>query len=274
MFTLISDIYSHHTVNNLQRVSQTKDDYTTETDAYFGKNVRNVEVETPVYHNISVPNSTFKSKSNKLIVLMYHHIDDMNFSDRYYYVKTSSFFNQMKYLYESGYTLLTFDNIEDYEKYKNPIVITFDDGYEDNYLNAYPILKHFNLKATIFLIAQFIDKPTYLKTDNIKEMRDVISFQSHTNCHPNLKTIDKDSVEKECFESRQIIENFTSEKVVAIAYPYGMYNPEIVDTVKKYYSYGITGDNGYFKLIDDRYKIKRVAVTFADTLNDFIKKVH
>lgn len=273
LIVFIVNLYRYSSICTLESVSLPNADIITTNRSSFQNREKPIYSETNEHYNISEPSKKFNGKNNKLIVLMYHHIDDMNYIDKYYYVKPSSFCSQMKYLYENGYMTLTFENIKSNEKYQKPVVITFDDGYDDNYLNAYPILKNFGLKATIFLIAQFIDKPAYLKCNYIKEMRDVISFQSHTNCHPNLKTIDKDLIAKECIESKRIIENLTFQNVLAIAYPYGMYNQDVIDTVKKYYTYGITGDNGYYMHNNDRYTIKRVAITYVDTLEDFINKV-
>ncbi|HEX9059953.1 MAG TPA: polysaccharide deacetylase family protein [Clostridia bacterium] len=220
----------------------------------------------------SESSSNLIKDGDKLPVLMYHHVDDKDFDDRYYYVKPTSFYEQMKYLYDNEYTTLTFNEVKDYKRYKKPVLITFDDGYNDNYLNAYPVLKGFNMKATVFLIAQFIDKPEYLSKSNISKMKDVVSFQSHTNCHSNLKELDNDLIEKECIESKKIIENITGKSVIAISYPFGMYNQSVIDIAKRHYTYGITGDNGYLDHGNGTFTIKRIPVTYNETLNDFKKK--
>lgn len=60
----------------------------------------------------------------------------------------------------------------------------------------------YNLKATIFLVSNFIDSSQYLTSGQIKEMSDIISFQGHTKSHPPLTKIKKDDIEKECNESK------------------------------------------------------------------------
>ena len=72
---------------------------------------------------------------------------------------------------------------------EKPVIITFDDGYADNYENAYPILKKYGFKATIFLIYDFTNTyPNYLTWDQIAEMKEsgLIRFESHTMTHANL----------------------------------------------------------------------------------------
>ncbi|MBR3622573.1 MAG: polysaccharide deacetylase family protein, partial [Selenomonadaceae bacterium] len=95
---------------------------------------------------------------NKILVLNYHKIDNVNISLS---VPPAEFDKQMKYLKDNDYHTITPDelyaSIEGREKLpENPVLITFDDGYADNYTNAYPILKKYDFKATIFVISSFV----------------------------------------------------------------------------------------------------------------------
>ena len=65
----------------------------------------------------------------------------------------------MNYLKNDGFTVISFEQIDQIAGIKKPVIITFDDGYENNYTYAYPILKKYNFTATIFVCTDFIDKP-------------------------------------------------------------------------------------------------------------------
>jgi len=80
-----------------------------------------------------------------------------------YVVPPEEFAAQLDYLREEGYTTITPQDYARARKGKQelpekPVILSFDDGYEDNYTNAYPILKKYNLKATIFIVTGFVSK--------------------------------------------------------------------------------------------------------------------
>ena len=93
-------------------------------------------------------------------VLNYHQINDQDHNALT--LSNSEFEAQMKYLAKEGYTSITPDELADHLQYnkevpEKSILSTFDDGYKDNYINAYPILQKYNLSATIFLISDFVN---------------------------------------------------------------------------------------------------------------------
>ena len=96
----------------------------------------------------------------KVLVLNYHKVDNTFISLA---VRPDDFDKQMQYLSDNGYNTITPDELYDSlagnkELPENPVLITFDDGYEDNYTNAYPILKKYGFKGTIFVISSFLGK--------------------------------------------------------------------------------------------------------------------
>lgn len=206
-------------------------------------------------------------------VLLYHAVDDHIVGSEELFVSPAEFYKQMKYLHEQKYTTLTFNNIDDYNQYKKPILITFDDGYKDLYQYAFPILKEFDFKATVFLITGYVDHPSYLSQKEISEMSDVFSFESHTVSHPQLDQMTDAQVEKECRESKDQIEKIIHKPVNALSYPYGRYNKNVLAIAEKYYKYCVTTNYGNYKTGDNRYEIKRINVARSDTIDAYREKI-
>lgn len=171
-------------------------------------------------------------------VLNYHQVND----DSYTVLTLSSYeFNaQMKYLEEADYTSITPDQLVDYLKNNiplppNPVLITFDDGYEDNYRVAYPILVQHHLTATIFLISDYVNKnPHYLTWEQVHDMQQYgITFGSHTVHHKNLVKLSDTDIQQELQQSRRTLEDNLRQPVKYLAYPGGMYNAHIAQLAKE-----------------------------------------
>ena len=145
---------------------------------------------------IFLPTNVLAQK--RVPILIYHSIDQFTgHGFKELYVTPANFEEQMKYLRDMGYTLLTFDKWKDINKVDKPIFITFDDGYKNN-LHAFAIFQklksdRFKPTGTIFVISDFIGGSNRLSSEDFKRMADsgLISIQSHTATHPNLKNIQK-----------------------------------------------------------------------------------
>ncbi len=206
-------------------------------------------------------------------VLVYHAVDDHVYGREGLFVKPQEFYKQMEYLYDHKYTTLTFNNIQAYDKYKNPILITFDDGYRDVYLYAFPVLKKFKLQATMFLVAGLVGKPGYLTQKDIREMSGVFSFESHTLTHPELDKKSSEELEEECRKSRDVIEGIIGKTVNTLSFPYGRYSRKVLAVARKYYRYCVTTNYGVYHNGDDRNEINRIYITGSDTMDVYRKKI-
>lgn len=163
------------------------------------------------------------------------------------------FLEQMRYLKDNGYTTISLDELYMYMQGqlslpKKPIVITFDDGYRDNYTTAFPILKSLGFKASVFVITQTIDKDdSYLTSDQIKEMdKNGISIESHTLFHDKLDSLSYQEQMDTLLQSKMQIEKILDRKVVYFAYPYGLYNNETLLCLKEAgYKMAFTTNRGW-----------------------------
>ena len=126
-----------------------------------------------------------------------------------------------------------------------PVVITFDDGYMDNYTWAYPILKRYGLTASIMLVTSNIggtnewdqdsetESSQLLGTAEIREMaRNGITYGSHTLTHRALTELDDDEAWKEIVESKSALESLTGSEINTFCYPYGHFDQSSREAVE------------------------------------------
>ncbi len=178
---------------------------------------------------------------NAPLALMYHLVLDQPFSSlESLFVRPSELRGHIEALLEKGYTFIFAD---DYDYYSGKTVImSFDDGYLDNYTEVFPIIKEYNVKITIFMISNYINGADYLSADMIKEMSSsgLVSFQSHTASHPDLTTLSADSLRYEFKTSNEAIESLTGRPVRALCYPTGANNAFVQSVASEYYDFAYT----------------------------------
>ncbi|HMM22975.1 MAG TPA: polysaccharide deacetylase family protein [Selenomonadales bacterium] len=171
-------------------------------------------------------------------VLNYHQVN--NEAHNSLTLSSSEFEDQMAYLAKSGYTSISPEQLVDYLQYgkelpPNPILITFDDGYEDNYRVAYPILRKYHFTATIFLITDFVgNNGRYLTWKQVREMRDNgFDFESHTLSHILLSNATDEEIRSQLVKSKEALEWRLGQKVEYLAYPGGAYDQQVVKLAKE-----------------------------------------
>ena len=215
-----------------------------------------------------------------LPILTYHNI---SYEKGSFFVSPENFAKQMEYINKKGYEVITLDelvvSIKNKKQLKrNKVVITFDDGYKDNFTYAYPILKKFSFPATIFLVTNFIGKEfkgdgkEFLSWNEVMAMsKDGIFFGGHTKTHFDLGEV---SDEKFTFEeiagSKKAIEEKTGMQVDYFCYPSGAFNEKTKElVVQAGYKGACTTNRGFAKFNRDVYELKRIKVTNSDTNNPF-----
>ena len=188
-------------------------------------------------------------------ILMYHAVhvmDPSEASNANLIVAPDNFEAQIKAMVDAGYYFLTPEEAykaltENALPAKKVVWLTFDDGNEDFYTIAYPILKKYKAKATNNVITGFVKKGNAGNL-TVKQMKEMMahgmSFQSHTVNHPDLSVTDKATQKAELTDSIDFLEDKLNTKVNTIAYPSGRYNQTTLDLAKKTYKLGLTTNEG------------------------------
>ena len=233
-------------------------------------------------------------KKYEVPVVMYHRVINNSENEGIYgtYIYENIFRQHMQYLKDNNFDVITFEDLNKigwrnrFQRNKKYIMITFDDGYVDNYNLAFPILKEFGFKATIFLMGE----STYNEWDvnaggekkfelmdkfMIKEMQDYgIEFGAHTFNHPKLNKLSEEEIRHQIVDVKKPLEEKIEKEIITFAYPYGILN----DYAKKMareagYTFTVSTDSGSVCLSDDLYQIRRIAIFPNTNLFSFKRKV-
>jgi peptidoglycan/xylan/chitin deacetylase (PgdA/CDA1 family) len=204
-------------------------------------------------------------------ILTYHRFGYKNNS---LFVTPENFERQLAYLKNKGYRIISLDElgrgIRQKKKFNhNTVVITVDDGWQDNYTYAYPALKKSGFPVTIFLASSLIGtKNGFLTWEEVMTMqRDGIRFGCHTRNHVYLPAItDPEKLRDEIAGCKEFLQRKLGVPVDWYCYPTGGFTEEIKELVKKAgYSGACTTGRGFVELNKDVYELKRVKVTNLDT---------
>jgi peptidoglycan/xylan/chitin deacetylase (PgdA/CDA1 family) len=236
----------------------------------------------------------FGKRKNKLVILRYHSIS--NHRRHEVNVKVEVFRKQMEYL-AKNYRPVSLQKAVEYLKSdkclpENSVVISLDDGYKDNYFNAWPIFKQLNIPATVFLTAGYVgtdkilahdipDNPFYnylLSWDEVRQMsRNGIEFGSHTKNHANLG-MDGVDIKNEIEESKKLIEKELKKNVWAISYPFGLirdFNKEAKQiAMQAGYTCGCSAMNGANDANSDLFELRRIGIEASDNMFTFRAKLN
>jgi peptidoglycan/xylan/chitin deacetylase (PgdA/CDA1 family) len=224
------------------------------------------------------------SKANKigLTILTYHGISDEVNPDET--VTPEEFEKQLQYI-KDNYKVISLEEAVGYlqtdiKKLCDSIVITFDDGYSNNYHNAYPLLKKHSFPATIFLVSNFIDdkEGKYLSQSQIHELMDNnISFGSHTISHRILTGLKKEEIIREIRDSKDLLESQLGQRMNSFAYPIGTkadFNNAIMETVKAHkYTCACSNVYGMNDENSDIFALKRIGIETTDCFFLFKQKL-
>jgi peptidoglycan/xylan/chitin deacetylase (PgdA/CDA1 family) len=205
-------------------------------------------------------------------ILMYHYIRNAENEDQLgqnLSVSPASFDKQLKWLKENDYETLTVAHLANpgkielskivYDK-KKPIILTFDDGYEDAYTQAFPTLKKYGFIGTFYVIRDYVGKSEYMNQTQIDKLAAAgMEIGSHTLSHPNLTSLDTAAAKNQISNSK--------DKATTFCYPSGKYNDTIIGQVKAAgYLAAVTTNSGIADQDSDLFQLPRVRIFNGDSL--------
>lgn len=248
-----------------------------DTDNISSEVVSNDSTEENRFENIKVTNEDIG-----VPILYYHSVlpDAEVATPNEVTISPEKLREELMLVKELGYTTLTMSEFTAYINDNKPIpeksiLITFDDGYTDNYAHAFPILKELNMKATIFMIASQVDSGYYMSAAQLREMSDYgIDIESHTDNHVYLDTLSYDQQLKELKDSKEKLEKILGKEVTSIAYPYGNYNEDTKKAaIAAGYTFGFTTNKGLAKRINNKVELNRIYVSSNYSLELFKERL-
>jgi len=146
---------------------------------------------------------------------------------------------QIRYLRAHGYHTITLARLARRIRYgnplpSNPVALTFDDGYRDQFTKALPVLKRYHMKATFFIVSGFVDEPLYMTWRQVRGLhRAGMEIGVHTIHHLDLAILSPGQDWQEIHRSKVVIERHIGHPALVFAYPSGAFNAQVLADVHK-----------------------------------------
>jgi peptidoglycan/xylan/chitin deacetylase (PgdA/CDA1 family) len=193
-------------------------------------------------------------------------------------VPPSQFAQQLAYLHQAHYTTITLDDLVDALHGRivlppNPVILTFDDGYADFFTNAYPLLRRYGDKATIYIITHKVGTPGYLswKQLHLLAAAPLITIAAHTRTHPDLPALSPQQSWAELAGSKTDLETRLGITVRHLAYPAGHYTTTtLIQAAQIGFVTAVTTEPGMDERLDRLLTLPRVRVNGGAPLADLI----
>jgi peptidoglycan/xylan/chitin deacetylase (PgdA/CDA1 family) len=215
-------------------------------------------------------------------VLLYHQVDDQKTEGPLLTVSTTEFSRQLHLLRTHGFQTITLPQLRAYMRGEQvdlpdkPFLITFDDGYRDNYSQAFPVLKEVGYCATIFMVGNNFDRGNRLTSSQIREMNaNGFSAGAHSMTHPDLTQLSASKLQAEVMGSKKKVEAVIHAEVGYFAYPGGFYNLAVVEAVEA------AGFQGGFSILpglnhperDNLYLLRRFPIFSYTKFDQLLKQL-
>jgi peptidoglycan/xylan/chitin deacetylase (PgdA/CDA1 family) len=232
------------------------------------------------------PTPTATGLTLQVPILMYHYLSvppaGADAIRRDLSVTPTQFEAHLAYLRQAGYETISLKQLSyalsgEAALPSKPIILTFDDGYRDNYENAFPLLRKYGYTATFFPITQPIDENnvSYLTWDMVKEMHQAgMEFGSHSYRHPDLSHRDVDFLVYEIVGSKEALEERIGEPIHFFSYPSGHYDELTIRVLESANFWGaVTTQWGIEQAFDYRFELKRLRMRGTDTAGNLAARL-
>lgn len=206
-------------------------------------------------------------------ILMYHYVSnlpaDADATRTQLTVDPAMFKAHMRYLQEQGYNTISLYQLDDALLYGSPlpprpVVLTFDDGYIDHYVNVFPVLTEYKFTGTFFIITARADSndPVYMNWTQIGEMADAgMSMESHTKTHQDLRERGYDFLVYELLGSLESLRAHTQAPTRMFAYPVGRYDVATLNVMSQLPIWrAVTTERGALHTTDNYLEVPRVRI--------------
>ncbi len=236
---------------------------------------------TPTATSTPGPTPDGKVRVARVPILMYHYISQPPPDADVYRVDLSvppeHFESQLQYFKEAGYRVITLDDLlyflaDGIPLPEKPIILTFDDGYEDNYVNAFPLLRKYGVAGCFFIISDFVNEkqPDYMTWPQIEEMSAAGQrFGSHSRNHPDLRGKSVDYLVWQALGGMEAIQEHLGYHPRWISYPSGGYDARVIAVYKSAnYWGGLATQQGATHMLDGIFELERVRVRGSYTVEE------
>jgi len=206
-------------------------------------------------------------------ILMYHSIGRSLFSDKMA-IPRDLFRKQMQFL-KKNFQVISLEECVRQQLRQSPtgrhVAITFDDGYLDNYMEAFPCLKALGLPATFFISVSQVGHEGFVNWEMLKDMQQTSGFEigSHGLEHDPLKDISKEKARNSIFESKAVLEDYLSREVKGFSYPSGSFNDEVLSLVEQAgYRYACAASHLHNRKYESNpYTVRRIKISETSASN-------
>lgn len=171
-------------------------------------------------------------------ILVYHHVVP-DHAPGMLYVTPDGFEQQLRFLSDNGYQSVSFADLADSLEYglplpERPVILSFDDGWENQFKYGFPLLQKYGFGATFYIVSGYVDHQNFMGTDQLQAMMAAgMTMGCHSHTHPALTSVGTGArLAAEVAGSKAWLEDHFGIAIDTFAYPYGAYNAAVAAAVE------------------------------------------